>query len=319
MGDRPANDSVYCPSCGYDLRGIDTSERCPECGLPIDRTAPAGATVPWARRAHLGKRRAYRKTVRLAMLRPTRMATAAAPLRWDDARAFRRRTARRAAVPLAAAVLLLYATTAVFASRPRGMSGVTYLLRQALQPLGMDWLVAHRIVQVTSVAFAAEIVVLLVTLASTYLAALAVASFAGCFFDRRELPDERRDRAAALGAYACAPLAWMPLATVPLLGAAFEFVSWCAFRVGFDRQAAPYWVDTFPRLTRVALPLAAVPVVWTWVTTLVLFRRATGHGAARVLALAALLPVSSIALPVLIVGGTFAGALLVAMAVVSLT
>ena len=33
----PAAD-LFCPNCGYNLRGID-SERCPECGVVIDREA----------------------------------------------------------------------------------------------------------------------------------------------------------------------------------------------------------------------------------------------------------------------------------------
>ena len=30
---------LLCPACGYDLRGIEASEQCPEFGTAIDRSA----------------------------------------------------------------------------------------------------------------------------------------------------------------------------------------------------------------------------------------------------------------------------------------
>src|SRR4051794_24344153 len=62
-----------CPGCGYDLQGI-ASDRCPECGLVIDRTGPPPARIPWQQRGHLGRATAWWRTVRLATFAPSRLA-----------------------------------------------------------------------------------------------------------------------------------------------------------------------------------------------------------------------------------------------------
>src|SRR5688500_6888706 len=72
--DAPApNDAdLFCPGCGYDLRAID-SGRCPECGLPVDRTAGV-SRIPWAHRRRIGWARAYSRTVWLATFRTRKLA-----------------------------------------------------------------------------------------------------------------------------------------------------------------------------------------------------------------------------------------------------
>ena len=54
--------AVFCPSCGYDLRGSN-AERCSECGMEIDRVALKTTAVPWAYRRSIGRVRAFLKTV----------------------------------------------------------------------------------------------------------------------------------------------------------------------------------------------------------------------------------------------------------------
>ena len=54
---------VFCGQCGYNLRA-STAERCPECGVAIDRATLSGSTLPWRYRRYHGRWRAYWRTVR---------------------------------------------------------------------------------------------------------------------------------------------------------------------------------------------------------------------------------------------------------------
>ena len=53
---------LFCPACGYDLRGSD-GNRCPECGLAIDRESLRVRGFPWAHRREVGRVRAYVRMV----------------------------------------------------------------------------------------------------------------------------------------------------------------------------------------------------------------------------------------------------------------
>jgi hypothetical protein len=80
-------DGLYCPGCGYDLRGL-ASDRCPECGLAIDTTL--SGIIPWERRKSIGYFRSFFRTLTLATFRPTRLALATgSPIDLRSARLFR--------------------------------------------------------------------------------------------------------------------------------------------------------------------------------------------------------------------------------------
>jgi predicted RNA-binding Zn-ribbon protein involved in translation (DUF1610 family) len=84
----PAARELFCPECGYNLRGI-TSARCPECGTEIDRAKLAESQIPWVHRAKIGRVRAYVRTAWLATARPNRLAMEmAGPVSYEDARKF---------------------------------------------------------------------------------------------------------------------------------------------------------------------------------------------------------------------------------------
>src|SRR4051794_26214577 len=92
---------LHCPACGYDLRGIGQSPRCPECGRP--RAHPAeGSHIPWEHRRQIGRVRAYVRTAWLASVRPTHIARDAVDRQVDlaAARSFRRVTVVIAFIPL---------------------------------------------------------------------------------------------------------------------------------------------------------------------------------------------------------------------------
>ncbi|HLL89099.1 MAG TPA: hypothetical protein VK324_07325, partial [Tepidisphaeraceae bacterium] len=86
----PAQSDVYCPACGYNLRGLTVVNRCPECGGAVDLSAPPVARVPWAHWRQLGRVRAFAETVWVATFAPGQVLhDAALPNRYRDGRVFR--------------------------------------------------------------------------------------------------------------------------------------------------------------------------------------------------------------------------------------
>src|SRR4051794_35796280 len=91
---------LYCPSCGYNLRQIESS-RCPECGMEVDRSKVGESIIPWIHRARIGRYRAFWRPCQMATLRPrdfTREMTQ--PARLKDAVTFRRLVVLHALLPL---------------------------------------------------------------------------------------------------------------------------------------------------------------------------------------------------------------------------
>src|SRR3954466_6785156 len=83
-------ETLYCPDCNYDLRGIGEADRCPECGLAIDRDELATSRIPWVHRHRIGRFRAYWRTVWLAMVRTKSLGREVhRPVAYADAQRFR--------------------------------------------------------------------------------------------------------------------------------------------------------------------------------------------------------------------------------------
>jgi hypothetical protein len=77
----------FCVRCLYNLYGI-TSDRCPECGLPIDKSNVS--SIPWEHRQTLGNTAAFLRTILLAILHPRLMAQSpASPAKYKQSRTFR--------------------------------------------------------------------------------------------------------------------------------------------------------------------------------------------------------------------------------------
>lgn len=91
-GDAPASPEdagLYCPACGYDLRGT-TADRCSECGSAFDRATLRVSRLPWVHRRELGRIRAWRQTVWLVIRHPKTLAEEmAGPVDWPAASRFR--------------------------------------------------------------------------------------------------------------------------------------------------------------------------------------------------------------------------------------
>ena len=46
-------DDLFCPECGYSLRGIDSVDRCPECGHGSERARLTASNIPWTYREEI--------------------------------------------------------------------------------------------------------------------------------------------------------------------------------------------------------------------------------------------------------------------------
>ena len=172
---RPAYaDDLYCPDCGYSLRGL-TSARCPECGLLLDFIESDTPIIPWERRADSDWFRAYWQTVRLVVLRRSVFCRAFySPVSYAHAQAFRWVSMLHVYIPL-----LLWL-------------GVVQYVYPNMLPMVADetgwWFVVF-------------------VCGCVLLALLALTGIPSYFFQPRYLSVKQQNRAIALSYYGCAPLA----------------------------------------------------------------------------------------------------------------
>jgi len=179
--DSSAELALVCPDCGYSLHGIE-SDRCPECGLTIDRTTLSISRLPWAHRDELGRFRAYWRTVLMAMFRPRLIGQEMnRPVSFSDSQRFRHATVLLGFVPLLAWGVGLFLNAVNFSDLGHG-SCLGWVLQ------GIDCL---------AVAFAGWLLLFMMSGSASY------------FYHPRSLGIVRQNRAVALSYYSCAPLAWM--------------------------------------------------------------------------------------------------------------
>lgn len=177
--DTPVPAEVYCPDCGYDLRGL-TGQNCPECGFALAVVRSRESQIPWVHRRRLGLLRAYWQTVRLVERWPRRFCLEMVrPVSYGDAQAFRWWTFLLAYVPL----LLISVASGWAACNAGAEGGATLWLLAGAQVIAAAWLAA-------------------------------LPGLCSYSFHPRRLPIEQQNRAIALSYYAWAPLALMPL-TLP--------------------------------------------------------------------------------------------------------
>ena len=279
-------DDLFCPECGYNLRGIDEIERCPECGHGLDRARLAASNIPWSHRGDIGSIKAYLRTVWLVMRYPRRAAAdVARPVSFDDAKKFRHITVLIALfAPLA---LLIYGCVLVVFSRPMTMSDT------ASPEIRVGWLLQVLLAPVIVVALYAFL-----------LAASGVASY---FFHPRSLPIERQNRAVALSYYACAPMALTPLSIVSLVGALI---------VRNYLASQPAVVIGIVLTTFAAVP--AIQACMSIVTPMQMMHRTTHCGVGCALLMGVALPILWALLAAVIAIGIPAAYLFVAIVIMSL-
>ncbi|HEX4792244.1 MAG TPA: hypothetical protein VH370_00545 [Humisphaera sp.] len=205
MSNRPAqladpSPGKLCPECGYDLRGI-ASQQCPECGLNLND--PNYSSIPWANRARIGHFKAFWKTALLATFRPKKLGMAVAqPVDFRSANRFRWIVVVLATLP--AVVTVVVVKTLDDASgwriaRIGDLSKDAFDMRSGLLPA-------------LTVIFGAGLSLApVIPLGALVMFALWTAS-AGIWFRPRRMTVVEQNRAIAISRYACAPLAWLPIA-----------------------------------------------------------------------------------------------------------
>jgi hypothetical protein len=219
----PAPDAaaLFCPHCQYNLRGT-TCVRCPECGKPVDRSILTTSTIPWANRRTIGRFRAFWRTTSMGTFRLRELArNANAPLRLDDALAYRRTVMAHLLVLLAAGLGLSWASSdrsAAFGPWRFYMLSVSGAPSSPPTSGPLPSLLAYYIPPPWS---------LLVVFAAAWLWLLMATGLHTLFYTPRRLSPDAQRRAVALSWYACAPqlLAWLALpcaiiATLVLVGLA---------------------------------------------------------------------------------------------------
>ena len=182
MSDIPAvvDDSVerFCPSCGYNLRGIG-SDRCPECGTAVDRSTLATSVIPWTHRRTLGLVSAYLRTVKLSILHPAKLAKEIGrPASFADAILFRRVTTGLATASIIALSICVVCVNYTFGE----LSGYHFEIIGA----AVFWICVWFF----------------------FLTSGGVASY---WFAPSSRPIEQQNRAIAISYYACGPLALTPI------------------------------------------------------------------------------------------------------------
>jgi hypothetical protein len=295
--------ALFCPACGYDLRAID-SDRCPECGLLIDRTATGQSTIPWSHRHRLGRLRAYWRTCLLVFFRPQQFrAEMDRPVSLADARAFRRVTVWIAYVPIALVVLAVYVAT--FAP-PTGwrplIRAIDRVLPSALRPL----LASRPTDALLSVGFTMELLVLASLLIAIWLWLFAAAGVASYWFHPRSLDVQHQNRAVALSYYAAAPLA-LTAVTVALI------VSSAMLNLVLVTPGA--WAAI---ADAAALGVASIQLSGWWFTSLMMLPATTRCGTIRLVTYFVGLPIAWAMLALWIIGGIVGSAVLLAVVVVTI-
>ena len=272
---------LFCPECGYDLRAIG-SDRCPECGTAVDRATLPESRIPWVHRRTIGRRRAYRRTVWLVMLRPRRLGgEAARPVSYREARRFRVVTSLVAGLPPAA--LLVGAIVWFGGAHFLGLTRHGPFIGRAF-PSTFPWVYNLIIPWDAGVAVAPVL-----PLAFLLLPLLAT-GVGGYWFHPKSLPVVRQNRAVALSEYACAPLVWLwvPLLSLGACEAAVAFLEdW-----GGGRNSLEIGARTFALLELTFVLVALLVLLAWWRSTLVLLRVTTQAGAGRLALAAVALPLA---------------------------
>lgn len=234
----------FCPECGYDLRAI-TSERCPECGLAIDRASMSVSRIPWSHRKEIGGFRAYWRTSLLAVSRPKRIAEEMSrPVSYADAQRFRHMTVLLAWLPIAGWIVALM------------------VINREYFPISLA--AGERL------GWCMEIATYLAGLFAIWLFLLMASGASSFFVHPKRLPVVLQNRAIALSFYAAAPLAWLWVPAVFLAIAALIFsADWSQHGFGFTLGMVA---------TLSAVMLAVVLVILCWLHAAELVQRTTQAG-----------------------------------------
>lgn len=209
----PAEVELYCPNCGYDLRALD-GDVCPECGLHIDRATLGTSRIPWTHRARIGRARAYLRTVWLATAHGNELAQERArAVGYGDAQRFRWITVALTVLPVAAVLcgILAYLGGAELRGAAKLVVGSNWFgaPRPWVLDLLLPWIAGSSLPPVLPLALVLSVV--FVSGVHTY------------WLHPGSLSVVRQNRAVALGYYAIAPMLWLPVPAIVLIGSVASF------------------------------------------------------------------------------------------------
>lgn len=187
--------TLHCPRCGYDLRML-TSDRCPECGLPLAQAQLARSNIPWEHRKTIGRFKAFWRTVPLGLFQPRKLAVnVATPVHYDSAHRFRRACIMIACAGMALALLYIYAG---FAFHDSGFR----LVGDFFQPSSTSSLISSS----HGYAWLFDWVAIAITLFSCYWWMRSATSTFMLFSRSRYRDVIQQNRAVALALYGSAPV-----------------------------------------------------------------------------------------------------------------
>lgn len=188
---------VYCPACGYHLRGV-AGPRCPECGYDLAGLRSPLSAIPWVHRRKLGRMRAYWQTVWMVTFQNRRFCEEyARAVDYRDARRFQWLTLLHVALPLLLAVVVVYSAVPPYTG-PADW-GERFAQAAATGTLPPEPTFFDR--AYTEVWPVAILVV------SFFLFLAAVTGVPSYFFHPRVIPVQRQNCGIAMSYYTCAPLA----------------------------------------------------------------------------------------------------------------
>jgi hypothetical protein len=199
----PADDlePLICPNCGYDLRQ-SPGERCSECGQAIDRSIVRASNFPWAHRRHLGRIAALCTTVWLVSINSKRLRFEISKTQLlADGRAFRKWIAA-----IVATALISIAITLVASYHGLDRLGVKPISRLSninarggatgwFQDLAVPWSAGATMIPTWP---------LMLTFLAIHLTGIPQR-----LFKLKTASPKIQERAAAIGCYSIAPLAWL--------------------------------------------------------------------------------------------------------------
>jgi hypothetical protein len=307
-----ADEGLFCPQCGYSLRGLGgpggaADVRCPECGFAVNLQTLHQSIIPWVHRHEIGRWRAYWRTVHLVSRRPRLVAgEATKPLRIEDAVGFRRVTALLAFAPLAALVVWAYVATL-----PETISfGLPWRFRGSVELRGIAnnmQFHGHALGWVLEWAVVASL------LLGLWLFVLAMTGLPSYFFHPARLTIVQQNRAVALSYFSCAALAWTPVSLGLIVGGAL---------LANHRAAAwdqvKHFRDAGTALIAIGgLLLLGQGVTW-YADILTMLKRATYGSTVRVWAAAFTLPLLALSVAVVTLVLLPAGVALLALIAISL-
>lgn len=200
-------ESLLCPACGYDLRGR-IEERCSECGAAIDAESLKTSQIPWAQRRQIGRAWAYLKTLWMVTIDDRRLRyEASRPQVLADARKFGRLTG----------ALLTIALVGLFSWVVVRNQGHDLLAVQQPAPFGPPvrvppWVFDLAVPWSAATTIHGVMPVMLIALS------FHLAGAQRRLFDLPGAPPRRRERLAAIGCYATAPLALVGLVVLAMIG-----------------------------------------------------------------------------------------------------